>query len=67
MRASYATSELLTQAQQDEIENDGNCGASGFDYVPYMTDIERACDDLDAPMLSRDRRFITVIRLENVR
>lgn len=56
------TLELLTQAQQDARENGHGTHSSGFDYIPFMTSIERACNDLDAPMLSRDRRFI--IRIE---
>ena len=33
-------------------------GASGFDYIQLMTKMERECNDLDKPILSRDRRFI---------
>lgn len=52
--------ECLSQAHQDVIENGRETHASGFDYfaiaAPEVDDI-----DLDAPLISRDRRFTTII------
>jgi hypothetical protein len=54
--------ELLTQAAQDVMENGHGTHSSGADHCsPYTP--KGVNNDLDAPLLSRDRRF--VIRIKN--